>query len=128
MEKAKETANRLIVEAEQMKVKLDTSPQGIPQIEYPSNIDDEFFHITCHIDQGLRSKIEQGQFVELEKLLVKDRPFMKQGANNRMGLFTREGVTFFARVQDRDVKITNIRCWEQAFRVYVAIYSKANPS
>ena len=28
---------------------------------------------------------------------------------------------------DRDNKITNVRHWEQAFRIYAAIYSQANP-
>ena len=37
-------------------------------------------------------------------------------------------MTFLAPAQDRDQKITNIRRWEQAFRVYAAIYCGANPS
>ena len=77
---------------------------------------------------GLREKIEAGRFVDLEKLLVKDRPFTKPGADNRMGLFTCNGVAYFAPTSDRDTKINNIRHWEQAFRVYAAIYLKANPT
>ena len=36
-------------------------------------------------------------------------------------------MTFFAPIQDKNTKITGICKWEQAFRVYVVIYSKANP-
>ena len=31
--------------------------------------DDDFFHLTCHIDANLKTKIEKGQYVDLDKLL-----------------------------------------------------------
>ena len=34
--------------------------------------DDDFFHVTCHVDPQLKERIEAGQFIELEKLLPKD--------------------------------------------------------
>ena len=126
-EKARETANNMIVEAEQMKARLEI-PQGIPHCSYTDQMDDEFFHITCHVEAGLRSKIERGEYVDLEKLLLKDKPFARAAPDSRMGLFTKDGVTYFAPAGDREVKISNVRKWEQAFRVYTAIYSKANPS
>ena len=115
-----------------MKAKWDP-PQGrdlcVP-VRYSDMVDDEFFHITCHVDSSLREKIEEGKFVELEKLLIKDRPFTKAGsaADNRMGLFTKDGVAYFAPAGECDAKINNVCQWEQAFRVYTAIYSKANPN
>ena len=89
--------------------------------------DDEFFHLTCHVDPNLKQKIEHGEFVELEKLLVKDR-FKSSGQDfgQRMELVSRGGETFIMPA-DRDQKITNIRKWEQAFYIYAAIYSQANP-
>ena len=45
-----------------------------------------------------------------------------------MGLFTKDRVTYFALAVEKDAKINNIKKWEQAFRVYGAIYSKAKPS
>ena len=35
--------------------------------------DDDFFHLTCHIEPNLFHRIEKGEFVELEKLLPKDK-------------------------------------------------------
>ena len=35
--------------------------------------DDDFFHLTCFIEPSLIHKIEKGEFVELDKLLPKDR-------------------------------------------------------
>ena len=35
--------------------------------------DDDFLHVTCHVDQLMIQRIEQGEFIDLEKLLPKDR-------------------------------------------------------
>ena len=37
--------------------------------------DDDFFHLTCHIDPLLKRKIENGEFVNLDKLLPKDNTY-----------------------------------------------------
>ena len=37
------------------------------------NQDDEFFHLTCHVDAAIRQKIIDGHFIELERLLPKAR-------------------------------------------------------
>ena len=108
----------MIVEAEQMKAKLD-APQGrLPpsyqQMAYSDLVDDEFFHITCHVDYNIRNKTEQGLYVDVEKLLVKGKLFTKPGADNRMGLFTKDGVMYFVPTLERDTKNTNVRHWEQA--------------
>ena len=34
--------------------------------------DDNFFHITCHIDENLKAKIKCGEFVDLETFIAKD--------------------------------------------------------
>ena len=47
--------------------------------------------------------------------------------DKRLEIVSRDGMTFFAPVQEKGTKITGIRKWEQAFRVYAAIYSKAQP-
>ena len=84
--------------------------------------DDEFFHVTCHIDQGLRQKIQRGDYVDLEKLLPKS----KRVVDNKMDLVFRDGKSFFVPATSES-KITGIRRWEQAFRVYAALYSESNP-
>ena len=84
--------------------------------------DDDFFHLTCHIDPNLIHKIEQGEFVELERLLPKDR-FGK--AEDRLEWVQREGGTYLVPAQ-RDNKIGSFRKWEQAFRAYATIYCGAN--
>ena len=85
--------------------------------------DDNFFHITCHIDEVLHAKIEKGQYVELERLLAKERPLRDE---QPMQMVNHDGVTYFVNATSRESKISGIRKWDQAFRVYAAIYSRAN--
>ena len=87
--------------------------------------DDDFFHLTCHIEPSLIHKIEKGEFVELEKLLPKD----KIGDNKEEGRLEwvqHDGGTFLVPAQ-RDGKTNGFRRWEQAFRAYATIYCGANP-
>ena len=70
-----------VVEAEKFKASLLpvsgmvddmlANNNGIGQDE--NLTDDQFFHLTCHVNAALREKIERGQFVDLEKLLPKDK-------------------------------------------------------
>ena len=39
----------------------------------PGKTDEDFFQLMCHVEPGLRVKIENGEFVDLEKLLPKDK-------------------------------------------------------
>ena len=59
--------------------------------------DDDFFHLTCHIEPSLIHKIEKGEFVELEKLLPKDKFGGK--SEDRLEWVQREGGTFLVPVQ-----------------------------
>ena len=83
--------------------------------------------MACHIDGALCGKIERGEFIDLEWLLVKQKTGYRQSDSNRLELVSKDGLAYFTPAQDRP-KITGIRTWEQAFRVYAAIYSKAQPS
>ena len=85
-------------------------------------------HLTCHIEPSLIHKIEKGEFVELEKLLPKDRNnFTKGGSDeNRLEWVQRDGNTYLVSA-GKESKISGIRRWEQAFRAYATIYCAANP-
>ena len=127
---ARAIAQRMILDAEKFRASID-KPGLLTETTNNLNtnsvfaIDDEFLHITCHVDGALKGKIECGEFIELDKLLPKD-PTKKMSNESRMELVNREGLTYFVLASDRD-KITGVCKWEQAFRVYAAFYSKANP-
>ena len=139
---ARDHADRLILNAERFRATVN-APQGIEASSrnfegagFPrsqcnpmlDSDDDDFFHLTCHIEPGLRAKIERGDFVDLEKLLPKDRLSHRLGDDNKMEIVNRDGATYFVPAGDSDAKINNLRKWDQAFRVYAAIYCKTNPS
>ena len=87
--------------------------------------DDEFFHVSCHVDKVLTERIERGKYVDLERLLLKEK-HQRGKEDDRLEFVNHEGHTYLAPVQS-DAKINGVCKWEQAFRVYAAIYSKANP-
>ena len=94
--------------------------------------DDEFFHVTCHIDPGLRAKIERGEYIKLEKLLPKDRVSTGGHVNddehpNCLELVSQGAHHFIAPYCERTVRISGIRRWDQAFHIYAAVYTQANP-
>ena len=111
--------------------------ESVPQVQvFPPSLvntkqawqpdyNDNFFHITCDIDPSLRSKIEKGEFIELDKLLPKDK-YATKSEDQRVELVNRDGSTFFVAAGKYN-KINSIHKWEHAFRIYAAIYSKANP-
>ena len=103
MDEARQTVNKLVIEAEQNRALLE-APRGNELNRYSDLVADEFFHISCHVDPGLRQKIEAGQFVELEKLLTKDHP-SNRTSDGRLGLFTKDGLTYFAPASGRETRI-----------------------
>ena len=76
-------ADKYVVDAELFKASIEP-PTG-EKIQSTFNgghisTDDEFFHLTCHIDSALRDKIKKGQYVDLDKLLPGDR-FKREGTH-----------------------------------------------
>ena len=125
-QQARELAQDLLVEAEQFKANLQKPKGKTNEIEWHKGLDDEFFHITCHIDPDFTEQIEKGKFIELEKLLPKDKVSGRLTEETKMELVNKNGLSYFVPANDKE-KIGNVRKWEQVFRVYATIYSQANP-
>ena len=88
--------------------------------------DDDFFHLTCHIEPSLIYKIKKGEPVELKKLLPKDKINSNGREENRLEWVQRDGGTLLVPAQ-KDNKISGFHQWEQVFRAYTTIYCGANP-
>ena len=144
-EENKQATEKLLVEAEQFKATI-AAPQGnnVSGIEkllidkFKSELeirrflddDDDFFHVSCHLEPSMKNKIERGEYVDLERLLPKDK--FKNRLQDTEGfslpeIFTRGGHTYVGTPPDKEQKINSIRKWEQAFRVYAAVYTEAHP-
>ena len=95
--------------------------------------DDEFFHITSQIEPSLRIKIEWGEFIDLERLLPRDRSSMggrigNDDLNRQLYQLITQGTNNYLEPPvPRTGKINSIKKWDQAFRVFAAIYTHANP-
>ena len=130
LDAAKQKANQLILNAEKFKASVNVPPGGFSHssaFEHNDMVsDDDFFHITCHLDPLIKTKIEKGEYIDLERLLPKSRNTFG-GEDTKMSLVHRDGQVFFVPAANGQ-KINSVRKWEQAFRVYAAVYSQANPS
>ena len=91
--------------------------------------DDDFFHLTCHVDPALQAKIEAGKYIDLDKLLPKDNLFGKIVSSNETKLewVQSEGSTYLVPAKSVS-RINCFRCWEQAFHMYATIYCTKNPN
>ena len=132
-DKAKGAAEEAILESERFRGAVQ-QPQGkIPndnQLEPHKPLvdeDDTFFHLTCHVDEEITKKAEKGEFVDLVKLTSK---YLKISAEEEQAykMVNRNGVSCWVPITDSDCKINNIKRWDEAFRVYAAIYCRANPN
>ena len=134
---AKDRAERTILEAEKFRAQVETPPgrnavinnlKG--RITQEGMSDNDFFHLTCHIDGSLQEKIEKDEYVNLEKLLPRGKAGTGSAApaEGRLEWIVHDGATYLAPVTNKDSKITGVRKWEQAFRIYATIYCGANPN
>ena len=120
---------------EQLKSKFITS-EGLGPIDseimFLRNFDqdDEFFHITSQIEPNSKAKIEKGEFVDLERLLPREWVGNRGDDLNRQlfQLIAQGTNSYLDPPMPKAGKINSVRKWDQAFRVYAAIYTHANPS
>ena len=128
-----ELAEQAIINAEKFKADINSSgmntENSVPPVDlnFDDNKDEEFSEGTCHVDQQNMSKICKGQFIEVAKLIPKQQS-IKNNENKRIEFVNRDGMTYYIpSANEKEQKVTNVRKWESGFKVYAAIYSKANP-
>ena len=143
-ERASELAEQMVLDAEKFRATVTAPKPGMDNTGVSQNIDlaklseivqritdnddDDYFHVTSHIDQTLKSKIEKGLFVELERLLPKTRTQLMTSSQRWQQFVNNEDGTLYWGPPENTQKISSVRKWEQAFRVYAAVYCAANPS
>ena len=121
---AKQATDKVFLDAKRFKASL-VAPKGTHLPFLPEKIDknlellrkldddDDFFHVSCHIEDTLRQKIERGDYVELEKLLPKEKSIQGHTMEDvqRLELVVRNGHPYFGARQSEG-KINNIRKWD----------------
>ena len=93
---------------------------------HPSFIDNEYCVVAAHVDENLRKRIEEGYYVDFNKLLPKD---VARDEDGILELVYKDGKTYWvlASTVGNNNEISSFAKWEQAFRVYSNIYTAAHP-
>ena len=114
--------DQIIRDAENSKAKIFQTPGNRnynfdfeKKFVHSSMVDEEYMILAGHVDANIRVKIESGEYVDLAKLLPRDRVVSED--DQRLQMFVRNGQTFWMPMND-NVSISNFLKWEQAFRVY----------
>ena len=87
-------------------------------------VDENYLMVGSHVDDNTKLKIITRQYVELEKLLVRD--ILVENEDQRMQIVNRGNQTFWVPIKEIQ-HIHNFGKWEQAFRVFTNIYVKKFP-
>ena len=139
--KGMNTCNGMIMPYDYDKLRTKfVTPEGLAPIDneilFLRNFDqdDEFFHVTSQIEPSLKAKIERGEFVDLDRLLPKDRFSNIRGSddlNKQLFQLITQGTNSYLTAPPEprgNNRVNSMKKWDQAFRVFGAIYTQANPS
>ena len=131
MRDAKELAEQAIINAEKFKAEIAPAGMLVPHVDldFDDNKDEEFSQVDCHLEPNIITKIAKGGFIEVEKLIQKQIGKLRNEEGGKMELVDKDGVkmSFLVPKGEKEQKITNVRRWEQGFKVYAAVYSRFNP-
>ena len=96
------------------------------QFIHSAMVDEQYSMVATHVDEIMYRKITNCEYVDFSKLIPRDKVWEED--NHTLELVQRGGKAVFAPTIDREVMaITSFNKWEQAFRVYSAIFTKEHP-
>ena len=93
---------------------------------FVAHMDQDYTVVGAHVDEATQDRIIEGQYVDFSKLLPKDK-ILTEEEGNKMEIIIKNGKTFWMPVAET-VAINMFNKWEQAFRVFSNIYTRAYPS
>ena len=127
---AQQKADDLIRESQQSQARVfevsgrDTLNTTINEIAI---MDNNYQMLDTHIDDVLKRKIINFEYVDFGKLLIRNRAFRED--DQKLEIVSRNGMTFLSPVADRDnMQITSFGRWEQAFCVFANIITTRYPA
>ena len=90
-------------------------------------VDENYHAVMSHVDPLTRQKIEKGEYMDFAKLLPRDRIMIED--DEKIHLVVKDGRIFPMSKDQHDstVVIDTLHKWEQAFRVFSDIYTRAYP-
>ena len=124
-----ERARLVVQEAEKSKARIYSTKgneiiDANNQFVHTIMVDENYMVIGSHIDEVMVRKIVNSEYVDFGKLIPRDKVLAEE--DGRMEMVVRSGKMFWVPVND-SVNVNSFRRWEQAFRIYSNIYTKAFP-
>ena len=125
-----EKAQKMVRDAEAARAQIIDAPGeniNVPMSMAHSFLADEnFLLVASHLDQATYDKIVQGDYVDFTRLIPKDKVLMED--DQRMQIINKAGQTFWVPATQAEVSsINSFGKWEQAFRVFSDVYTRAYP-
>ena len=132
---SRDAAESAVIQAEKFKAQV-FNPKGtcfnlIDNLEASKRVvnDDDYLHVSCHVEENLAVQCKRGDYVEMIKLRPKSKTQMTNQDEQKIDIVTKDGHSYLvAGNREAHGKITSVRQWEQCFRVYASLYSEANPT
>ena len=125
-----EKVEKLVIEAENTKAQIFPNPGRSAELinvnpqQLTAMMDEDYLVVGGHIDEGMETKIVNGEYVDFGKLLPCNKIIVEE--DNRLELVIKNGKTFWLPVSE-SVSINNFSRWEQAFRIYSNVYTRKYP-
>ena len=92
------------------------------------DVDDDYLLVASHLDKTICNKIINQEYVNFSKLLRRDRPGGEDNfGHQKMVMINRGGFSYWVPLNDKTQGITSYVKWDQAFRVYLDVYTSKFP-
>ena len=91
-------------------------------------VDSEYLLVGAHVDDATKRKIENSEYIDFAKLLIKDK---QEGLDdNRMVMVHNNGDTYWTPYSDwvSQNAVSSYQVWSTTFRVFSDIYTRRFPS
>ena len=120
----------MVCEAEMAKAAMfnvpGKQPMNVTANFVSSIVDEEYLVIGSHVDSALQQGIIDFEYIDFARLLPKDR--VTKMDDHRYELVVKGGNTYFSPIAEREnTIISNFSRWEQAFRIYSNVLTRAYP-
>ena len=127
---AEEQADKIVRDVEMARARMFEVPGKIGTTENlnTSQIDEDYQMIDSHVDEVLKRKIQAMEYVELGKLIPKNRFLHNDDSQHqRLEIVNKNGMSFLAPASDNSIVINSYGKWEQAFRIFSNILTTKFP-
>ena len=135
---AEESVEKLVKDAEESRarvydvsgrqntdVNIDNMNSKPMSRDMSSVIDEDYMLVASHIDDTIRQKIINNEYVDFGKLLRKNKT--NDEDHQKMVMVNKGGMSYWLPMNDKNSVISGYMKWDLAFRVYLDIYATHHP-